>query len=71
MASVGRVLLMIGLGLSLLGLLLIVRGAGWVGRLPGDLVFKRQGLQVHIPLVSSIVVSVILTVLLKLFLRRK
>ena len=42
-----------------------------LGRLPGDLEWKRKGVSIHFPIVTSLVLSVVLTVLLNLFLRRK
>lgn len=38
----------------------------WFGRLPGDIAIEREGLTVRIPVTSSILVSVVLTVLLNL-----
>jgi hypothetical protein len=40
-----------------------------LGRLPGDFVFRRGPVSVYLPITSSIVLSVLLT-LLFLFLRR-
>jgi hypothetical protein len=42
----------------------------WLGRLPGDIVINRGPVTVYFPLVTSIVVSVVLTLLLSLFWRR-
>jgi hypothetical protein len=74
MAHFGKLLLVIGLSLAASGLLLIVLerfGFLGLGRLPGDLVWKRKSTTVYFPWVTSLVVSVVLTVLLNLFLRRK
>lgn len=43
--------------------------AGW-GRLPGDFVFEVGRFKVFLPLATCFVVSVLLTLLLNLFLRR-
>lgn len=40
------------------------------GRLPGDFVWQGKGWFVHLPLASSIVISVILSLLANLFFRR-
>lgn len=62
-----------------LGLLFLVLGAvlnwapwlvSWFGRLPGDIDIERGGTRVFIPLTSMIVVSIVLTLLLNLFMRR-
>jgi hypothetical protein len=71
MSQLGKMLLFSGLGLALLGLLLIVGERFGLGHLPGDLVWKRKQTTVYFPWVTSLVLSVVLTVLLNLFLRRK
>ena len=64
----------IGLGLLLLALGAVLNWAPWLvswfGRLPGDIDYESGGTRVFIPLTSMIVVSVVLTVLLNLFMRR-
>lgn len=52
------------------GLLLIVIGLLWpwlqrlgLGRLPGDIVVEREGFRFYFPLVTSILVSLILSLL--------
>lgn len=71
MESIGRTLLFAGLALAAVGGLLMLGERLGLGRLPGDLVWKRRGLTVHFPLATSILVSLVLTVLLNIFLRRK
>lgn len=62
-------MLYIGLGIALLGALWMLAERLGVGRLPGDLVFRRKNVTIYLPLVSSIVVSLVLTVLFNLFRR--
>jgi membrane protein implicated in regulation of membrane protease activity len=71
MAQLGKMLLFGGLVLAGVGLLLILGERLGFGRLPGDLVWKRRNTTVYFPWVTSLIVSVILTVLLNVFLRRK
>ena len=71
MAQVGKMLLFGGLALAAVGVLLMVGDRLGLGRLPGDLVWKRRSTSVYFPWVTSLLVSVILTVLLNVFLRRK
>ena len=71
MAQIGRLLLIAGGLLALVGGLVLFADKLGLGRLPGDLVWRRKGVTVHFPLVTSIVLSVILTLLMNLFLRRK
>jgi hypothetical protein len=65
----GRVLVYLGLSIAALGLVLIVAQRLGLGRLPGDIVIKRKNFGFYFPIVSSLVVSVILTLLLQLFRR--
>jgi hypothetical protein len=70
----GKVLLMAGLLLALVGLILMVGGRiPFLGKLPGDIHIKRENFQFFFPLTTSIVVSLVLTgiVLLVRFFRGK
>jgi hypothetical protein len=68
----------IGRWLIVAGVIAIVAGAAlvwgprlpWLGRLPGDFVFRRGPLTVYVPLATSLLVSVLLTLLL-LFIGRR
>lgn len=64
-------LLLLGLILAGIGALLMFGERLGLGKLPGDLVWKRKHTTIHFPIVTSLVVSVILTVILNLILRRK
>lgn len=44
-------------------------GAGWLGRLPGDIRIERGNTAFYFPVVTCIVVSIVLTLLLSLFRR--
>jgi len=67
----GRTLLVLGIVLVLVGLLLMfVPRVPWLGRLPGDFSFGGENWRVYIPLGTSLVISLILTLLLWLFHRR-
>jgi hypothetical protein len=66
MPDVGRTLIFLGLLLVFLGALIVGldRLHLPLGRLPGDLNWRGQGWSVSFPLVTSILVSVVLSVLL-------
>jgi Protein of unknown function (DUF2905) len=70
MEGVGRLLLVVGAAIALLGLLFMLWPGLPLGRLPGDLRFRFGGATVFIPLATSILLSIILTLLLNVFLRR-
>ena len=58
------------------GVILLVAGLAWplltrlgLGRLPGDIAIERGNFRFYFPLVTSLVVSVVLTLLFWLFRR--
>jgi hypothetical protein len=68
--GLGRILIFIGLGIVVLGLLLTFSGKiPLIGRLPGDIVFRRGNFTFYFPLATSILLSILLTVILWLFRR--
>ena len=73
MESLGKTLLTVGLGVAALGALLWLAGRfGWRG-LPGDLRFGSDNVRFYVPLGTSILLSVLLTLALWLwgYLQRK
>ena len=44
-------------------------GAGWLGRLPGDIRIERGHSAFYFPIVTCLIISVVLTLLLSLFRR--
>ncbi len=70
MPEVGRLLILLGGIILLLGLILTVAGRiPFLGRLPGDISFSRGNVQFYFPLVTSLLISLALTILLNLFFR--
>ncbi len=67
--QLGRTLLWIGGGVLLLGGMLWLAGHLGLGRLPGDILFRREGLTVYIPLGLMILLSILLTIVLNVLLR--
>jgi len=62
--------------LILSGVLLLALGLAWpllgrlgLGRLPGDIVIERENFRLYIPIATSILASIVLTLLLWLFRR--
>ncbi|MBT5872469.1 MAG: DUF2905 domain-containing protein [Candidatus Latescibacteria bacterium] len=70
-SGLGKALVFLGGLILLIGLALIFfEKIPFIGRLPGDLRFQWRSITVHAPLATSLILSVILTVLLNLFLKR-
>lgn len=70
MDTVGKLLLFSGLLIALVGALVLLSShLPFLGRLPGDLSFRRGGAVLYLPLATSIVLSIMLTLLINLALR--
>jgi len=68
--TLGRVLMILGAALFVVGLLLsLAPRVPWLGRLPGDVVYRRGNFTFYFPLVTSIIASILLTLLLALLRR--
>ena len=68
---IGRALIVLGLILLLAGIWITL---GWrlpfrLGRLPGDIYYRRGPVSFYFPVVTCVVLSIILTVLISLFRR--
>ncbi len=67
----GRVLMIVGILLFSVGFVLWIGDRiPFAGRLPGDIVVRREGFRLYFPIVTCIVVSVVLTLVLNLISRR-
>ena len=69
--SLGRVLLLIGVAIVVIGLLMMAGGRflPWLGRLPGDFQFQRGNVSCFFPLATSVIVSLLLTIVLNIIIR--
>lgn len=63
----GKILVLIGLGIAALGLLMML-GVPF-GRFPGDFYVRRGKVSFYFPLATSLILSILLTLLFALFRR--
>jgi hypothetical protein len=64
----GKMLILLGVFIILVGLFLLFgEKIRWVGRLPGDIIIRRKNFTFYFPIVTSILISIILTLLFMLF----
>jgi hypothetical protein len=64
----GKLLILLGVFIILVGFLLLVsEKIPWLGRLPGDIIIRKKNLTFYFPIVTSIIISIILTLLFTLF----
>lgn len=71
MASLGKPLVAIGLAIALVGLLMIA-GESLplkIGRLPGDIVWRKGNTTLYFPLTTMILLNVVLAAVMWLFRR--
>ena len=70
LTDLGKTLILLGIVLGAVGALLVAAGrVSWLGRLPGDIVIRRDHFTFVFPLASCLVVSALVSLLLY-FLRR-
>ncbi len=70
--SVGKMLILMGLFVLLLGLVMTFAPRlriPFLGRLPGDIRIEREGFRFYFPIVTCILLSIILTLLLNVIAR--
>jgi hypothetical protein len=68
MQDAGRLLLVFGVLLVVVGGALMLFGRF---HLPGDFVFRRGGVTVYVPIATSIILSVVLTLVLSFVFRQR
>lgn len=69
-SGIGRILLLVGVVALIAGAVFLLLGKLGIGSMPGDMRFGKGNVRFYFPLGTSIVLSIILTLLLNLFLRR-
>ena len=63
--NVGRLLIVVGLIVVAAGLLFVLASrVPFLGRLPGDIHWERDGVSVYAPLATGLLLSIVLSVLL-------
>ena len=60
----GKILIILGILLIILGMILTLGPKiPWIGRLPGDIIIKKEQFSFYFPLTTCIIISIILTFL--------
>jgi len=68
---IGKFLILLGLIISAVGGLFLLSGKiPWIGRLPGDIIIQKRNFTLYFPLVTSILISLILTLIFWVISRR-
>ena len=62
LGSLGKILLIVGAVIAGIGLIMILGDKiPWIGRLPGDIIIKRDKFTFYFPLMTCIIISLLLT----------
>jgi Protein of unknown function (DUF2905) len=68
--EIGRTLVVLGAVVAAIGLFFVLVGRlPWLGRLPGDVVVRRGGFTLYLPIATSLLLSIVLTLVLWLLRR--
>ena len=63
--GIGRIIIIIGIIMVVLGLILAFgERIPFLGKLPGDIVIKKDGISFYFPLVTLLLLSVVLTLII-------
>ena len=66
--GLGKMLILLGVFIIVIGLLLLIgEKIPWIGRLPGDIIIKKEKFSFYFPITTCILVSILLTLLFTLF----
>ncbi len=69
MRDLGRLLIILGLLVAVVGVVLATGNRLGLGRLPGDIAFRRGNFGCYFPLMTSVILSIVLSLILWLFRR--
>jgi hypothetical protein len=69
--NLGKAIIVLGVMLVAVGLLLVLLGRTGlpIGRLPGDIIYRRRSFAFYFPLTTSILLSIVLALLFYFFSR--
>ena len=65
--EIGKMLMIVGGALLAVGAALAFNLFPWLGRLPGDIVWRKENFTFYFPIVTSLIVSAVLTLVLLFF----
>jgi len=64
LSSPGKLLIIIGLAIAGIGVLLVLTPkVPWLGKLPGDILIKKDHFRFYFPITTCVITSIILTFL--------
>lgn len=68
MPAIGKMFIVLGIILVIVGIAISLGDKiPFIGKLPGDIMIKKERFSFYFPITTSIIISIILTILLSLF----
>jgi len=68
---VAKYLIIAGIALAAIGLIFLMAGKlPWLGKLPGDILVKKENFTFYFPVTTCVIASVILSIILYVFFRK-
>ena len=69
MQQTGKIIIVVGLFLVVIGIVVYFAGdkLNWFGRLPGDIRVEKENFRFYFPITTMILISVIVSVLIRIF----
>ena len=69
MHQTGKILIIIGIIAIVLGIIIYFAGDkfNWLGRLPGDIRIEKENFRLYIPITTMIIISILISLIIKLF----
>lgn len=64
MESFGKILVIVGIIFSIIGGVILIGGKFGLGKLPGDIFWRKGNFTFYFPLATSIILSILLTAIL-------
>ena len=62
-----KILITLGVIFLLLGILYPYLASLGIGRLPGDIIIKKNNFNLYFPITSAIIISILISIILKIF----
>ena len=67
-SDLGKVLIVLGVVIAGVGVLLVMGDKiPWIGKLPGDIIVRKEKFTFTFPIVTCIILSILLTIIFSLF----
>jgi hypothetical protein len=68
MPAIGKMFIILGILLIIMGIALMLGDKiPFIGKLPGDIMIKKERFSFYFPITTSIIISIMLTILFSLF----